>query len=221
MPDFFSPVQIGPPLRKEKVISALYLEELSWLALGFRVPDQYESSSLKIVATLAEALFEEQEYTEAELFQRAEVKARRQIEGVTKNTLGAISSLARIILQQGEDYAEAEHLYRESITGWKSFDDSDSDAHLKVSNDLFWLGRALHEQGKYTEAEVALRESVQRRTIVQGAYHPATEGARKHLLRATMAPRISTQGGSKMESCEEKLDLRGDSWPRFQRRNMG
>ncbi|KAG8825239.1 hypothetical protein FRC18_010349 [Serendipita sp. 400] len=212
--DEASKVLLENVLRRREAIDSdrkLYLEELSWLALEFRIPDQYESSSLKIIATLAEALFEEQEYTEAELFQREEVKARRQIEGVTKNTLGAISSLARIIFEQGEDYAEAEQLYRESITGWKNFDDSDSDAHLKVSNDLFWLGRALHEQGKYTEAEVALRESVQRRTIVQGAYHPATEGARKHLLRATMAPRMSTQGGSKMESSEEKLDLRTDS----------
>ncbi|KAG8839746.1 hypothetical protein FRC20_005938 [Serendipita sp. 405] len=152
-----------------------------------------------------------EEYTEAELFQREEIKARRQIEGVTKNTLGAISLLARIILEQYEDYAEAEQLYRESITGWKNFDDSDSDAPLKISSDLFWLGRALHEQGKYTEAEVTLRGSVQCRTIVQGVYHPATEGARKHLLRATMAPRMSTQGGSKMESSGEKLDLRTDS----------
>ncbi|KAG8835003.1 hypothetical protein FRC18_001188 [Serendipita sp. 400] len=136
--------------------------------------------TLVAMGWLARSLFDQRKYAESEVVRREEVEGWTKLQGVTRETLDARSWLARTIFEQHCDDGEAEHLWRETVRGWKNL--YPQGVHIGICDALFWLGRVLYEQGKFAEAEVVWKENVDIRTALQGDDHPDTENARRCLL---------------------------------------
>jgi len=131
---------------------------------------------------LAQTLFDQQKYDEAEPLFRRSVQQREKVLGIEhEDTLDTKYWLARTLLDQ-QKYDKAEQLFRQVVQQREKVLGIE---HEDTLDTKYWLATTLYWQQKYNEAELLFREAIQEREKVLGIEHEDTLYS-KHWLAKTL-----------------------------------
>ena len=121
---------------------------------------------------LGNALFEKQQYAEAESIFLESLELRRELFGETSHEY--IQTLQNVAISQASqgDLSGAESVLRQVVAVRRDINKEDN-PHLSAA--LLNLGCSISEQGRFAEAEPILREALDMAERVTGTSHPALD----------------------------------------------
>jgi tetratricopeptide (TPR) repeat protein len=111
------------------------------------------------------------------------VVKRRHLPGIDPLDLSDSLSHQGDLMALQADYDGGEKAYREAIS-IESARPNDRQNQEKLANSLYGLGTLHAKQGRYTDAEENLRETLERQKALYGETHPAVARTLKDLARA-------------------------------------
>jgi hypothetical protein len=142
----------------------------AWWSSAQRLPNENERR-WAAASTLANALYAQGRYGEAEAMYRETLAVQQRVLGsANPETLNTASNLADVLNAQGK-YSEAETMFRETLAVQERVLGSE---HPDTLNTASNLAIALDLQGKYSEAETLYRETLAVQQRVLGSEHPST-----------------------------------------------
>jgi tetratricopeptide (TPR) repeat protein len=142
----------------------------AWWSSAHRLPNENELRSAA-ANNLANALYAQGRYGEAETMYRETLAVRQRVLGSEHpETLQTANDLAIALYAQGK-YGEAEPMHRETLAVRQRVLGSE---HPEMLNTAYNLANALNAQGKHGEAETMYRETLAVRQRVLGPEHPDT-----------------------------------------------
>ena len=111
------------------------------------------------------------------------VVKRRRLQGIDPLDLSDSLSHQGDLMALQANYDVGEKAYREAIV-IESARPNDRQSQEKLANSLYGLGTLLAKQGRYADAELNLRETLERQKALYGETHPAVARTLKDLARA-------------------------------------
>jgi tetratricopeptide (TPR) repeat protein len=111
------------------------------------------------------------------------VAKRRHLQGIDPLDLSDSLTHQGDLMALQAIYEVGEQAYREAIR-IESARPTDRQNQEKLANSLYGLGTLLAKQGRYADAELNLRETLERQKVLYGETHPAVARTLKDLARA-------------------------------------
>ena len=144
-------------------------------------PEKGRQDTLKSKASLADDLYQQRRWPEAENMYREVLEARTRILGEEhRDTLVSRNNLASALAKQGRQH-EAEEMFREVLEVMQKVLGEEHSDTLTIRNNL---ANALMEQGRGHEAEGMYRELLEVQKRLFGDEHPDTLAIRNNLALA-------------------------------------